>query len=130
MMVHITAGRPVALAIFAASVGTVGPNGDERKKTVFRSSKAFRTHWTASRLKTKVATRALANLATATRPAARAMPAKNVNGIPVSELHDPDTIGLKSPKTVVRISIKTAEPASTMRAATARRIKQSKTAPK
>ena len=31
------AGTPVACDMFTASVGTVGPNGFERKKTVFRS---------------------------------------------------------------------------------------------
>ena len=44
MIVHMTAGTPVALAMLVASVGAAGANGDERKKTVFRSSRAFRTH--------------------------------------------------------------------------------------
>src|SRR5439155_15719696 len=95
-MVQMTAGMPVALYTFVASVGTAGAKGDERKKTVFKSSSAYSTHCTASRLNTKVATRALVNRATATSPTARAMPAKKVNGIPVSELHDPATIGLIS----------------------------------
>ena len=39
-----TAGMPVAAAMFTASVGALGAKGDERKKTVFRSRRAFRTH--------------------------------------------------------------------------------------
>src|SRR2546423_13317842 len=43
------AGIPVAFAMFSASVGTVAANGEDRKKNVFRSSSAFKTHCTASR---------------------------------------------------------------------------------
>src|ERR1700704_6533213 len=119
MMVHRTAGMPVAAAMFAASVGTAGANGDDRKKTVFKSSRAFSTHCTAKRLNTNVATPALAKRATANNPTASAMPAKKVKEIPDSELQDPATIGVMNPNTVVRISITSAEAASTMRAATA-----------
>src|SRR5437870_13607703 len=94
-MAQAIAGIPVALYMFTASVGTDGANGDERKKTVFKSSSAFSTHCTASRLTTKVATAGDAKRATATRPIAKATPAKSVKGIPLSELHDPAMIGLK-----------------------------------
>src|SRR6185503_142759 len=67
------AGTPVVLAIFTASVGTVAANGDDRKKTVFRSSNAFKTHCTAKRLTTKVATRADAKRATAKSPLSEAL---------------------------------------------------------
>src|SRR5258708_25698853 len=97
MIVQITAGMPVATAILAASLGTLAPKGDDKKKTVFKSSSAFSTHCTASRLTTKVATRALANRATPTTPIARTSPAKKVNRTPVSDPHDPDTIGFISP---------------------------------
>src|ERR1041385_5121757 len=69
------AGMPVAFAIFRASVGTVVTNGDERKKTVLRSSSAFSTHCTARKLTKKVATRADANRATTNNPAERIRPA-------------------------------------------------------
>ena len=78
----------------------------------------------------KVAMRGLPNRATRNNAPAKTMPAKSVNGIPVSEPHDPATIGLKSPKTVVNRSIRAAEPNSTKRAAMARRIKISNNAPK
>src|SRR2546421_2060080 len=79
------AGIPVAFAIFSASVGTVAANGDDRKNTVFRSSRAFKTHCTASRLTRKVATFAEANRATANRPTDKRPPASRVNGIPPTD---------------------------------------------
>src|SRR5918993_1517429 len=79
-----TAGMPVALAMFTASVDALGANGEERKKTVFRSSNAFKTHCTARKLTKKVATRGFANLATATSPIDNSVPARNVNGTPES----------------------------------------------
>src|SRR6476620_5294755 len=91
------AGTPVVLAMFTASVGTVAAKGDERKKTVFRSSKAFRTHCTARRLTTKVATRADAKRATAKRPAARSTPANKVKGSPLSESQAPANNGFTTP---------------------------------
>src|SRR5206468_3018071 len=94
-MTHRRAGMPVAFAMFKASVGTVGANGDERKKAVLRSSSAFKTHWTARKLVKKAATRALANFATAISPAERRTPAKRVKGMPERAPHD--TIGLKRP---------------------------------
>src|SRR5207302_5024813 len=109
-IVHMIAGMPVALAMFTASVGTAGANGDERKKTFFRSSKAFKMHCIARKLTMKVAMRGLPNRATRNKAPAKTMPAKSVNGIPGSEPHDPATIGLKSPKTVVNRSINAAEP--------------------
>src|SRR5207249_10805473 len=95
------AGMPVALAMFTASGGTVGVNGDERKKTFFRSSKAFKMHCTARKLTMNVAMRGLPNCATRNNAPAKTMHAKKVNGNHGSEPHDPATIGLKSPKTVV-----------------------------
>src|ERR1041385_7558102 len=62
------AGIPVALAIFSASVGTVVAKGEDRKNTVFRSSRAFKTHCTASKLTRKLATFAGAKRATANKP--------------------------------------------------------------
>src|ERR1051325_1116027 len=50
------AGMPVAWPIFSASVGTVVAKGEDRKNTVFKSSSAFKTHCTASRLTRKLAT--------------------------------------------------------------------------
>src|SRR5437667_6808916 len=88
------AGMPVALAMFKASVGTLGANGDERKKTVFRSSSAFKTHCTARKLTKKVAKRGLAKRASATRPTESSVPAISVNGIPENA---PDQTGLNSP---------------------------------
>ena len=38
------AGMPVVFAMFTASVGTVGAKGEDMKKIVFRSSRAFSTH--------------------------------------------------------------------------------------
>ena len=61
-------GSPVAIDMLRASVWTEGPKGDERKKTVLRSVSAFRTHWTARKLKKNVATFALAKRAMRTSP--------------------------------------------------------------
>src|SRR5207244_13293508 len=94
------AGMPVALAMFTASVGTVGANGDERKKTVFRSSKAFKMHCTARKLTMKVAMRGLPNRATINNAPAKTMPAKRENGITVSGPHDVERVGLKRTTTV------------------------------
>src|SRR5580765_6839948 len=124
-----SAGIPVALAMFKASVGTVVAKGVDRKKTFFRSSKAFSTHCTARRLTRKVATRAEANRATANRPADKSTPAINVKGRPLNEAHVPANIGLTTPKIVVSASTTTAEPRSTMRAATERRIRTNNNAP-
>src|SRR5215510_10868469 len=71
---QMNAGTPVAFAMFRASVGTVAAKGEDRKKTVFRSSSAFKTHCTASRLTTKVATRAEAKRATAKSAADKRTP--------------------------------------------------------
>ena len=95
VMAQKKAGIPVALAMFAASVEMAGPNGDERKKTVFKSSRAFSTHWTARKLTKKVATLGPANLANAIRPTDRSVPASNVKGIPESA--PPVTMGVKIP---------------------------------
>src|SRR5687767_8985164 len=95
MTAHKNAGMPVALAMFTASVGTVGANGEERKKTVFRSKSAFKTHWTARKLTKNVATLALANLARATKPIEREVPARKVKGMPESAPEE--TIGTKVP---------------------------------
>src|SRR5688500_17610654 len=95
MMAQMNAGMPVALAMFTASVGTLVANGEERMKTVFRSSSAFRTHWTARKLTKKVATRALANLARATKPTERDVPAIRVKGMPESA--PPEKIGVRRP---------------------------------
>src|SRR5688572_15385621 len=89
------AGMPVAFAIFMASVGTEGANGDDRKKTVLRSSRALRIHCTARKLTKNVATRELARRATATRPNVSKVPASRVKGIPDQPI--PDITGLKSP---------------------------------
>src|SRR5437879_13499271 len=89
-IVQMIAGMPVALAMFTASVGTEGANGDERKKTFFRSSRAFKMHCTARKLTMKVAMRGLPNRAMRNNAPAKAMPAKRVNGIPVSEPHEPE----------------------------------------
>src|SRR5881227_2171406 len=88
------AGIPVAFAIFSASVGTVAANGEDRKNTVFRSSRAFKTHCTASKLTRKVATFAEAKRATANKPTDSKPPASNVNGSPLSEPHVPLITGL------------------------------------
>src|SRR5215813_15333497 len=112
---QISAGTPVALAIFKASVGTVAAKGDDRKKTVFRSSSAFRTHWTANKLTTKVATRAEANRATRNRPADNSTPANRVKGRPLRDSQTPANSGLITPKIIVSDSTSTAEPKSTMR---------------
>src|SRR5262245_23953225 len=120
------AGTPVAFAMFKASVGTVAANGDERKKMVFKSSSAFKTHWTGSRLTKKVAARADAKRATRKRPTDSRTPANKVKGMP---LNAPATIGFITPKIIVRVSTIAADPSKTMRAATARRIKMSKSDP-
>src|SRR5947207_3254745 len=125
-----TAGTPVAFAIFRASVGTVAANGEDRNKTVFRSSSAFKTHCTANKLTTKVATRAEANRATANSPAVNKTPANKVKGSPLNESQAPANSGLMTPKIMVNASTTAAEPNSTMRAATARRISTSNKAPK
>src|SRR5437868_5017259 len=96
MIDQMIAGTPVACDIFTASVGTLGLNGDERKRTVFRSSKAFSTHCTANMLTTNVATRGEAKRATMNNPITSAIPATNVNGILESELH-PAINGLTKP---------------------------------
>src|ERR1700730_144966 len=84
---QINAGIPVAFAMFTASVGTDGANGDERKKTVLRSKSALSTHWTARKLTKKDATRALENRAIKTRPTESKVPASSVNGIPDNAPH-------------------------------------------
>src|SRR5450432_812886 len=122
------AGMPVALYMFIASVCTLGAKGAERKKTVLRSSKAFKTHCTARKLTKKLATRGLANLARATRPTVNKAPAIKVKGIPESEVHV--MIGLNRPKISVKANTMAAEPNKTTRAATLRRISTSSTAPK
>src|SRR5581483_1344498 len=124
------AGMPVAFAIFKASVGTVAANGEDRKKTVFKSSSAFKTHCTASRLTTKLATLALANRATANSPTDSSTPATSVKGSPANDPHVPARIGLITPKITVRPSTTTDEAASTTRAATDRRINTRRVAPK
>src|SRR2546430_17230760 len=123
------AGTPVAFAMFSASVGTVVANGDERKKTVFKSSRAFKTHWTARKLTRKVATRAEANRATAKRPTDISTPASKVKGSPLSEPQVPAMTGLTTPKIVVNANTTAAEPTRTRRAATDRRISTSSSAP-
>src|ERR1051326_452883 len=110
MIAQIIAGTPVAFAMLTASVGTVAANGDERKKTFFRSKSAFKMHWTARKLTMKVAMRGLPKRATRNSAPAKAMPANSVNGIPVSEPHDAAIIGLKKPKTVVNKRISAADP--------------------
>src|SRR6266542_1482275 len=92
---HASAGMPVAFAMFTASVGTDGANGVDRKKTVFRSSSALRTHCTARKLTKKVATRALAYLATRIKPRVSSVPANIVKGI--ADQAAPETTGLISP---------------------------------
>src|ERR1051325_1894484 len=94
-MAQTSAGMPVALAMLTASVGTEGANGDERKNTVFKSSRALSMHWTASRLTKKVATRGLAYLAIAIRPRLSSVPARIVNGS--AEETTPVMAGLMSP---------------------------------
>src|SRR5213594_1992775 len=116
--------------MLTASVGTLGPNGDERKKTVFRSSSALSTHCTASKLTTNVATLKLANLATRNSPTDRAIQANNVNGTPLSEFHELEKIGLNKPKIIVSAKMSNDDPARVNRAPTARRIRISKSAPK
>src|SRR5437016_631603 len=88
------AGIPVAFAIFSASVGTVVANGEDRKNTVFRSSKAFSTHCTANKLTRKVATFAEAKRATANKPSDSKPPASNVKGTPLTEPDVPLITGL------------------------------------
>ncbi len=95
MMAQRNAGMPVAFAMFTASVGTLVSNGEERKKTVFRSNSAFRTHWTARKHTEKAANLALANLASATRPTDRDVPAIKVKGMPESAPHE--KIGVRIP---------------------------------
>src|SRR5213079_1070813 len=107
---QIRAGMPVAFAMLSASVGTVAANGDDRKKTVFRSSKAFKTHCTAKRLTTKEATRAEAKRATANRPIDKSTPANRVKGSPLSESQAPANKGFTTPKIIVRASTIPAEP--------------------
>ena len=116
-------------AMFTASVGTLAANGDERKNTVFKSSKALRTHCTANRLTTKVAIRGRANRATAHKLIVKAKPANKVNGMPLTELHDPAMSGLTMPKIIVSTRMNAAEASNTILAATARRIKTSSSAP-
>ena len=111
------------MAMFTASVGTLGAKGDERKKTVVRSSKAFRTHCTASRLTKNMANFGLVNLATANSPSDNTTPASSVKGTPESVPAVPAINGLINPKISVKAKIRTAEPSSTTRAATARRIR-------
>ena len=115
--------------MFSASVGTVVANGDEGKNTVFRSSKAFKTHCTARKLTRKVATRAEANRATANNPTDISTPASNVKGRPPSEPQVPATKGLTTPKIAVSANTTTAEPTRTRRAATERRISTRSSAP-
>src|SRR5438552_8153459 len=110
------AGMPVALAMFKASVGTEGANGDERKKTVFRSSSALRMHCTARKLTKNEATLALANLATRTKLIDSSVPATRVKGIPESDDHE--IRGFISPNTIVRPKISKPDPSKTIRAAT------------
>src|SRR5436853_1082431 len=124
------AGIPVAFAMFSASVGTVAAKGDDRKNTVFRSSRAFKTHCTASKLTRKVATFADAKRATANKPTDNRPPANNVNGTPLTEPHVPLIKGLMTPKIVVSASTTTDEPSNTTRAAIERRIRTSSVAPK
>src|SRR5262249_327499 len=126
---QISAGMPVALAIFKASVGTVAAKGDERKKTVFRSSSAFRTNWTTNKLTKKGGTGAEGNRATRNRPADNSTPANRVKGRPLKDNQAPANNGLITPKIIVNDITSTAEPKSTMRAATARRIKTRSSAP-
>src|ERR1043166_515071 len=123
------AGTPVAFAMFKASVGTVGANGDERKKTVLQSSKAFKTHCTASRLTTNVAARAEAKRATRKRPTVSKTPASKVNGMPLKATQAPAKIGFITPKIIVSVRTIAADASNTMRAATARRIKISNSDP-
>jgi hypothetical protein len=89
------AGMPVAFAMFTASVGTDGANGEERKKTVLRSSKAFKIHWTARKLTKNVARRAPAYLAMRIKPTTSDVPASKVKGIP--DHATPENTGLKTP---------------------------------
>ena len=60
--------------MFAASVGTEGPNVDESEKRVFRSKSAFNTLCTARKLTKNVATFALANLAIKIKPTEMIVP--------------------------------------------------------
>src|SRR5947207_10553564 len=122
---QMTAGIPVALRMFSASVGTLGANGDDKNRTFFKSSNAFKTHCTASKLTTKVATRAEANRATANSPAVNKTQANKVKGSPLNESQAPANSGLMTPKIIVNASTTAAEANSTMRAATARRISTS-----
>ena len=92
---QIKAGMPVAFAMFTASVGTVGPKGEDRKKTVFKSSRALSTHWIARKLTRNVATRGRAYFATATSPTLSSVPAKIVKGS--EDVTTPDMAGLISP---------------------------------
>src|SRR6266404_412182 len=91
-LAQTSAGIPVAFAMLIASLGNLGPKGVERKNTVFRSSRALRTHCTARKLRKKVASRELANFAMATRPRVNNDPAKSVKGMP--DQTAPDTTGL------------------------------------
>src|SRR5215471_17685393 len=113
-----SAGIPVALAMLSASVGTVAANGEERKKTVFRSSRAFSTHCTARKLTRKVATRAEAKRATANNPADISTPATSVNGRPLSEPQVPANISLMTSKIVFSEKKKSEDPTRNRRAAT------------
>src|SRR5215210_3445102 len=74
-------GMPVAFAILTASVGTLAPKGDERKKTVFKSESALRMHCTARKLTKKLAVPALAYLAMTMSPSVSTTPAISVNGL-------------------------------------------------
>src|SRR2546423_14393536 len=117
------AGIPVAFAIFSASVGTVAAKGEDRKNTVFKSSRAFKTHCTASRLTRKVATFADAKRATANKPTDISPPASKVKGSPPRDPHVPPITGLMTPKMVASTTTTMGEPAITRREATERRIR-------
>src|SRR5215813_12862711 len=95
------AGTPVALYMLTASFGTAGANGDERKKTVFRSSSAFRMHCTAIMLTMKSATRSEVHRPIAYRPSESTTPAIKVNGTLHHDCPGPEKIGLRNPKTKV-----------------------------
>src|SRR6267142_879234 len=95
MIAQARAGMPVAFAMFTASVGTDGANGVDRKKTVFKSSKAFKIHWTARKLTKNVARRAPAYLAMRIKPTASDVPASKVKGIP--DHATPESTGLNNP---------------------------------
>src|SRR5882724_4173928 len=125
------AGMPVALAMFTASVrdaSDAGANGEDRKKTVFRSKSALRMHCTARKLTRNEATLALANLATNTRPIETSVPATSVKGMPERAPHE--SRGFSNPKIRVSPKMSKPEPNNTKRAATVLRISTSSNAPK